>query len=257
MADQGFVKFHRKIEKWEWYQVIPVKTLFFHLVLVANHKANNWRGVIVARGQLISSLGNLAKKTGLSVQEVRTALKKLESTNEVTVESTNKFTLITVTNYSTYHDKESDSNTDDNNQPTNDQQTTNNQSTTNKNVKKVKNVKNVKKKKGDELTELIFPDCVERELLEKYIENRIIIKKPMTHYAKELFLEKVAKFHAKGQNVKDLVEKAIIGGWSDIYEAKGGTNGHGARKIKSAPVRKAETKSGRKADTPTTYTFKD
>jgi hypothetical protein len=65
-----------------------------------------------------------------------------------------------------------------------------------------------------------------------------------------LFLEKVAKFHKKGQDVKTLIEKAIIAGWSDIYEAKDGYNerGKNAGTIKSKPVEKAGTKSAGKGN---------
>ncbi len=125
---------------------------------------------------------------------------------------------------------------------------------------KVKESK-VKKKGIENDQELIFPGCIDRVLIEKYFQNRIDIKKKMTHHAKELFLLKVEKFHKQGQDVKVLIEKAIIGGWSDIYEEKGNNNGSNNRTSKRKPVEKARTRSeskdiGRKG-TPTKITIED
>ena len=126
----GFIKIHRKILKWEWYTDISVKVLFIHCLILANHKPKNWQGIIIERGQFISSYKKLAKDSGLTVQEVRTALNKLKSTQEVTRITTNKYTMITVSNYSTYHVSESVSNTisntNHNKRATNEQQTSNN-----------------------------------------------------------------------------------------------------------------------------------
>ncbi len=101
------------------------------------------------------------------------------------------------------------------------------------------------KEKKKEKKKLIFPDCVDKSLIEKYIQNRIEIKNKMTHHAKELFLLKIEKFQKKGQNIKDLIEKAIIGGWSDIYEQKGNRNEklQNDRTNKRKPVEQAQTKA--------------
>ena len=132
----GWVKFFRKMVDWEWYTDIPCKILFIHLLLVANHKPSRWKGVSVKRGQRLTGRKALAEETGLSEQEIRTAINKLKSTGEITINPTNKFTLITVCNYDEYQDQEGDD------QPAHQpavQPTINQQSTTNKNDKNVKN----------------------------------------------------------------------------------------------------------------------
>ena len=116
-------------------------------------------------------------------------------------------------------------------------------------VKQTKVKQTKLKKKGDKPEkELIFPGCVDQDLIEKYFHNRLNLKKGMTHNAKELFLKKVQKFHDKGQDVKDLIEKAIIAGWSDIYEAKGESGGKNYRTSKRIPVEKVRSKSGKGID---------
>lgn len=135
--------------EWEWYTDIPVKVLFLHLLLKANHEDANWRGNEIRRGQTITSIQNLADETGLSVQNVRTGLRKLQLTGEITCKPTSKFTLITVENYTKYQACTNDANTQINTQPnkrlTNNQQTTNNKQEEkeykkNKNLNIVRNV---------------------------------------------------------------------------------------------------------------------
>jgi len=142
MSDNGWVKIHRDILKWEWYSDIPTKTLFIHLLLKANHHEGNWRGKVIKRGQHVTSLGHLASETGLSIQSVRTSLSKLKSTSEITSQSTSQYTLITIVNYDTYQENGNASNKPSNQQgnkpATNDQQTINNKQEE-KELKKKKN----------------------------------------------------------------------------------------------------------------------
>lgn len=100
--DNGWISLYRKFVKWQWYKNANIKSVFMHLVLFANHKEENWRGIIVKRGQLITSRETLSDDLGLSIQQIRTCLSKLESTNEIKIETTNRYSLITVINYDKY-----------------------------------------------------------------------------------------------------------------------------------------------------------
>lgn len=103
---QGWVSFHRKIEEWEWYDDANTFRLFFHLVLKANHKDNKWRGIDIKRGELVTSNEQLAKQLKLTVSKIRTSLKKLKSTGEIAIKTTNKNTVVTVANYDLYQSEE-------------------------------------------------------------------------------------------------------------------------------------------------------
>lgn len=133
-----WVKFHRKIEQWEWYTDANTFRVFFHLVLKANWEDGKWKGYDVKRGQRVTSPDKIATELGLTRQKVRTALDHLISTNEITIETTNKFTVITVANYESYQSKEKEltSKTPTNKQTNNKQ--ANQQITTNKNNKELK-----------------------------------------------------------------------------------------------------------------------
>lgn len=142
----GFVLLHRKMVDWEWYTDINVKALFIHLILMANHSEQKWRGQVVKRGELVTSIGNLAVKNGMTVMQVRTALKKLQKTGDVTIKTTSKNTVIMVVKYDFYQAEQQTNNTQNNNQVTIEKQSSNNQITTNNNDNNVNNDNKVLKK---------------------------------------------------------------------------------------------------------------
>lgn len=97
-----YVKISRKILDWEWYTDINTKVLFLHILLKANWKPSRFQGAEVPRGSLVTSQQNMATETGLTIKNVRTALKHLENTGEVAVSRHPKFSVITVKNYNQY-----------------------------------------------------------------------------------------------------------------------------------------------------------
>ena len=118
----GWIKIHRKFLDWQWFNKSEAVHLFVYMLLKANHKDGKWQGIDIKRGQFVSSLGNISSATGVSIQTIRTILKKLEKTNEIMLKSTSQFTLVTICKYDSYQDEEEDTN-----KPiTNNQQTTNN-----------------------------------------------------------------------------------------------------------------------------------
>lgn len=161
---QGFIKAHRQLLNWEWYTDIPVKVLFLHFLLKANHRPDKWRGIEISIGQFVTSLEHLAKETGLTVQQVRTAIKKLKSTQEITYQSTSHNSIITINNW----DKWQATNTKSNIQITSNQHSNNIQITTNKNIEEVKN--NKEKKKSLSISKK------EREILKNYIKKQSNVK---------------------------------------------------------------------------------
>lgn len=135
----GFIKLHRKILEWEWYTEPHMLRLFVHLIFSANYEDKSWRGIEVKRGSFITSWQGLSESLNLSVQTVRTCIKRLESTGEISRKSTNKFTIITICKYDSYQDF----NPISNNQVTNEQQTTNKQLTTTKEIKNIRNKEDI------------------------------------------------------------------------------------------------------------------
>ena len=101
-SDKEYIKLFRRLLKWEWYTDVNTKVLFIHCLLKANWKDGSWHGYTYKRGQFITSLASLARETGLTVKEVRTALKHLERTGEVASWHDSKIRIITVISYDQY-----------------------------------------------------------------------------------------------------------------------------------------------------------
>lgn len=149
---EGWVKIHRGMLEWEWYGDTNVVRLFFHLLLKANYEDKRWQGNIVGRGQLVTGRVELAEQTGLTEQQVRTALSKLKSTGEITIKTTNKYSIITICNYARYQDTEQQYQPTE--QPTNNQQITNKQPTNNQ---QTTTTKEIKKERNNIFTPLYSP----------------------------------------------------------------------------------------------------
>ena len=97
-----FIKLYEQIMNWEWYRHPNTLCLFIHLLLKAHYKDTEIGGRMIHRGQLVTSLPSLSTGTGLSIQQIRTALLHLKSTGEITDESTNQYRIITVVKYDDY-----------------------------------------------------------------------------------------------------------------------------------------------------------
>jgi hypothetical protein len=102
----GWIKLHRQLLEWEWYDDTNTKCLFLHCLLRANHSDTEWRGHNINRGQFLTSVDTLTRETGLSVSQIRTSLKKLISTNEIASKSQARSTVITVLGYDSHQDND-------------------------------------------------------------------------------------------------------------------------------------------------------
>lgn len=123
----GSIALNRQIFDWEWWGDHNVTRLWITILMLANWKDKQWQGKTIKRGSFITSYPSLADATGLSIQQVRTAINKLKSTGEIQQIVTNKYQLIIVVNYEKYQDLSSD----DNSQSTDNQQSNNSQITVN------------------------------------------------------------------------------------------------------------------------------
>ncbi len=104
MLQNGFIALHRSLLSWGWHTDPATGWLFVNLLLMANWTDSEWQGMTIERGQLVTGRKALAAQTGLSEQTVRTSLNRLKSTNEITIASTNKFSVITIVNYGKFQD---------------------------------------------------------------------------------------------------------------------------------------------------------
>ena len=161
----GFVALHRKILDWEWYSDIPARIMFVHMLLKANHSDKKWRGKVIKKGSFITSIQTLSSETGLSYQQTRSTIKKLESTKEITNKTTNKYTTIIIHNYAHFQDESTKVSASFNNQITNKQQTNNKQITTTNNSSSCTYVTSTVSKKNSISKEIHVDEIADDDVL--------------------------------------------------------------------------------------------
>ena len=100
----GYIRLHRKTLEWRWFKDSNTVHVFLYCLLRANWMDGVFEGLMVKRGQLVTSLPTIAESTGLSIQNVRTALNHLRSTGEISDKAYSKYRVISVLNYEKYQD---------------------------------------------------------------------------------------------------------------------------------------------------------
>jgi hypothetical protein len=92
----GWIKLHRSLKDWEWYDDHNTTRLLIHLLLTVNIKDKKWKGITVKAGSRVTSFSKLAQETGLSVKQIRNSLLKLENSKEVARQRANEGQAITL-----------------------------------------------------------------------------------------------------------------------------------------------------------------
>ena len=205
----GWIKLHRSLLDWEWWDDETTTRLWITILLSVNHEQKKWKGQTIEAGQMLTSYASLAKRSGLSVQSVRTSINRLKSTHEITCESTHRFTLISVVKWADFQADDRIANTVNNtlanNQPTQSQHSPNTVLTTNKNDKNVKNDKNERNKEYLKILCLFKETCPSFPQPKSLSENRkkainARLKKYTIEDFKTLFEKAEASDFLKGNN---------------------------------------------------------
>ncbi len=186
---KGYIKLHRTILEWEWYKDTNTKILFIHLLLNACYDSCRFMGKAVKRGDYITSTTRLSNDLGLSVRQVRTCLSRLKKTGEIDMQTTNKYTKITICNYGSYQVKEQkDSVKRTNKRQANDKQKT---SINKKGIKKENNNNNT----------FFESSCTDNMWLESvcmnYSLSKIVVLKSLEKFNKHLDMTEDFKFNMK------------------------------------------------------------
>ena len=156
----GWIKLYRELgDKPIWLEsTSDQRSVLMALLMMVNYEPNKWewqgKQYECMPGQVITSLPKIAERSGkgVSIQNVRTALKRFEKLGFLTDESTNKNRLITIVNWAIYQGSDDEPNRQTNKQLTGNQQATNRQLTA---------IKNIRTKEGKNKE---VKDIVEQEL---------------------------------------------------------------------------------------------
>lgn len=155
MIGKGFMRLHRNLLDWEWFDNSQMVHIWIYFLLKANYQDSKWRGIDIPRGSFVTSLGTISNETRLTIREVRTCISKLKATGEVTIKATNKYSIVTVCNYDRYNFTNDDSDKQIDKQI--DKQATTDKEINNNNIIIKEKETNVSSKK-DEKDEL-FEEC--------------------------------------------------------------------------------------------------
>ncbi len=169
LQDTGFVKIHRQIVNWEWYDDINVFKVFLHLLITVNYEDKKWQGITIPRGSKVTSLSNLAKETKLSVKQVRVALNKLKMTGEVASKVTSKYTLLSIVKYNDFQENKKTNGTQKGKQE--DTQMANEGQSEGKQRATTKEYKEIKKEKKDKEDKNIYGEFQNVKLTASELEK--------------------------------------------------------------------------------------
>lgn len=184
----GWIKLHRSLLDWEWFKEPNTLSVFIFLLISARHDDCLWQGITIKAGEVITSLSRIAEGTGLSFQQTRTALNRLINTCEITSKSTNKYTIITISNYDSYqcYDNNKQQTKQHTGQQTNNKQN-NKEATTNKNnINYNINNNNADNKFIEYIYKLYPSNCPKRGTSTgKSTKDKDIIRRLLKKYTKE------------------------------------------------------------------------
>jgi uncharacterized protein YfkK (UPF0435 family) len=216
---RGYVKVWRKIIDAGWLQNHKLCSLWLWCLIKASHKEFDaivgCQTVHLMPGEFVFGLKAASKELKISIQSIRTLLDFLKTSQNLTIKSTNKFSIVSVVNWNTYQAEENEINTQTNKPLTNHQQTTNNKQT----QEEHKHKKNIINK------EIILPEKIKKETWEAYLEMRKVIKKPATLHAQQLTINKLLKI---GGDLNAILENSIQNSYQGVFAPKidGGGNGN-------------------------------
>jgi len=209
--NRGYIKIYRKIfDHWLWDDSPKSKFEAWVLLLkMANHEDKkimfNGSMLEVKIGDIITSIVKLSTMLKWSRTKVSKFLDTLEDDKMLVQKKDSKKTYLSICNYKEYHSKE-------------------------KIKKQVKSIKKASKKHNEELesikeeTNYRFPENYSDKLktaFNNFIENRTILKNPVTDLAFTGLVNKLQKLSGGNESIAiEIVENSIINGWSGFFELK-------------------------------------
>lgn len=111
--DNGWIKLHRKLLEWEWFDDPSVLKIWLWLLFSVNHETKRWRGMVIKQGQRLTSIRQICVALRMGPETVIKSLDKLKRTGEIKISSEgNNGSLITIVKYSDYQSIDKNSVTD-------------------------------------------------------------------------------------------------------------------------------------------------
>jgi hypothetical protein len=221
----GYFKIWRELfTKPIWLNSTPEqKTILVILLAMANFRENKWewegKPFECKPGQFIASAKSIENSCGSGVtrQNIRTALQRFSKLDFLTIKSTKTGMLITILNWERYQCEECEPNQQTNQKLTISQPTANHQLTT---KEESKEGKKEKKKIYSDLISSFTSDLELIKTINDFMEMRKKIKKPMTDRAVQLLLSELAKLSTDTTTQIKILEQSILKNWQGVFPLK-------------------------------------
>ena len=202
----GWIKLHREFINWEWYSDINVRVLFIHLLITVNYEDKKWKGRLVKKGSRITGRKQLSSETGLTERNIRTAIKKLQSTNDLTIQLSNSGSMFTVVNWCKYQSIDHQNDHQNDHVPTNERPRTDHVPTTTKEDNNIIN---------KEINNILL-EKETKELFKTWLDYRKEIKKIIKSDQTKISLAK--KIQSKGfEESKKVINFSIENGYQGLF----------------------------------------
>lgn len=102
--DRGFTKFPNSLRRAPWRNKPKTVAVYFFLRINANHFENGFDNITIYPGEVVSGRARIAAETGLTEDEVRTAISHLKRSGHITSRSTNNYTVFSFTDKENWGD---------------------------------------------------------------------------------------------------------------------------------------------------------
>lgn len=99
---EGYIRIARAIEDWRWSDDPTMVYFWLRILILANWRDKAWRNKVIKRGSFVTTLASLSTQLNLSVKQIRTCLDRLRAGGEVSTNTANNYTLITICKYDSY-----------------------------------------------------------------------------------------------------------------------------------------------------------
>lgn len=98
MAGGGWIKLYRSFLESPFYTDLTAKAVYVHLKLTAAYEPRQVHGIELQPGQAITTIARLAAELQITPAKVRRSLNVIQKNGNITIKTTNKFTVITIVN---------------------------------------------------------------------------------------------------------------------------------------------------------------
>ena len=104
---ERWVKIYDKLLDWEWWDNPLMVKAWLYILLSANPKQKAWKGMVIERGQFVTSQSKMADIISCNRKTVRKILSRLVHSGQIIVSVDKSKTIISVCNYDNYQENTS------------------------------------------------------------------------------------------------------------------------------------------------------